>query len=688
MTVLEVRDLRVGFHGGRVPAVRGVDFSLKRGEVLGIVGESGCGKSATALALMGLLPPGTKIGGSVRLHGRELIGRTDAELAAVRGRDIAMIFQDPAAALSPVRPVGDQIAETIRVHQGLRRAAARARAVELLDLVGVPDPARRARAHPHELSGGMRQRVMIAMAVANRPSVIVADEPTTALDGLARARTLGVLQWARETTGAAVIVITHDLGVAAHLADRVLVMYAGRAVETGPVEAVCTRPRMPYTIGLLRSVPRLEETPSTAGPAGSRLVALEGAPPVPGHLPPGCPFAPRCPVAQPRCRRTEPEPRTVGEDGHRVACLQDIGDPGDLYPRPAAPFSGPPAARAPSGRTERPVVLEVRDLVSRHRLRSSGPLRRAETVPVLDGVSFTVRAGETLALVGESGAGKTTTLLEIARLRAPQGGRITVLGHDVAALTAARRKALRRRIQLVFQDPSSCLDPRMRVADVLAEPLSACGLPRRHAAARIEELLALVGLEAELAGRYPASLSGGQRQRVAIARALATDPRLLLLDEPVSALDASVQAGVLKLLQDLKARLGPACLLVAHDLAMVGHVADRVAVMYRGRILEAGEVGQVYRRPAHPYTRELLAAVLPPDPRGGRRRFPPPAPPEHEGRPPPAGCRFRIRCPRYAALDPARSRRCEQDDPGPLRVGPDQFAACHYPEAMPPWTTP
>ncbi|REE99272.1 dipeptide ABC transporter ATP-binding protein [Thermomonospora umbrina] len=682
MTVLEVEDLRVTFRNGAVPAVRGMAFAVARGEVLGIVGESGSGKSATALALMGLLPPGAEATGSVRLRGRELIGRSDGELAGVRGKDIAMVFQDPLSALTPVHPVGDQIAETVQVHQGASKAVARARAVELLDLVGIPDPARRALAYPHEFSGGMRQRVMIAMAIANDPAAIVADEPTTALDGTVQAQVLEVLRAAKEATRAGIVLITHDLGVAAGIADRVMVMYAGRAVETGPVDDVYARPLMPYTIGLLQSVPRLSGPPPFSRDGGGdgrrRLVPIEGSPPAPAELPPGCPFAPRCPIAESLCRDAEPHLRPAGPDDRAVACVKDIGDPAAVYPEPGPP---PLPAGLPE-RAERPVVLEVTDLVRHHPLSRGGLIRRrVGTVRAVDGIGFDIRAAETLALVGESGSGKTTALMEILRLRAPQGGRIVVLGEDVAGLDGARRKELRRDVQIVFQDPLASLDPRMRIAEILAEPLTAHGRPRREAAGRITELLALVGLEADLAGRYPESLSGGQRQRVAIARALALEPRLVLLDEPVSALDVSVQAGVLNLLADLQARLGLAYLVVTHDLAVVRHIADRVAVMYLGRIVELGRAGHVYRRPAHPYTRALLSSVPVPDPPRERGRRPAPLPGEPpDPADPPSGCRFRTRCPRYRELDATRARHCETAEPRLERVGPDQFTACHYSE--------
>ncbi|WP_067830710.1 dipeptide ABC transporter ATP-binding protein [Actinomadura kijaniata] len=676
MTVLEVRDLRVTYPRG-VRAVRGVDLSVGRGEVLGIVGESGSGKSALALATLGLLPPGTRVEGSVRLRGRELLGRSDAELSRVRGKDLAMVFQDPLSALTPVHPVGDQIAETIRVHAGATRPAARARAVELLELVGIPDAARRARAYPHEFSGGMRQRVMIAMAIANDPVAIVCDEPTTALDVTIQAQVLEVLRTAKEATGAAIVLITHDLGVVAGFADRVMVMYAGRAVETGPVAEVYARPRMPYTIGLLQSLPRIE-------PDAPRPVPIDGAGGIStgGFPATGCPFAPRCPVAVSRCADTEPPPVPVGTPAHTAACvnLDATGDPARVFPAPA-----PPPAPPVVPRHERPAVLEVEGLVRHHPLYRGTVLRRRNgTVRAVDGVSFDVRAGETLGLVGESGCGKTTALMEILRLTRPQRGTVRLFGRDTAALTAAERKALRRDVQVVFQDPFASLDPRMRVAEILAEPLLVHGVPRARIDARVRELLALVGLDPAHAARHPHGLSGGQRQRVGIARALALEPRLLLLDEPVASLDVSVQAGIMALLEELRARLGLAYLFVAHDLAVVRLLADRVAVMYRGRIVEIGPVADVYGAPVHPYTRALLDAVPRPDPHRERRRRPAPLP----GDPPdpseqPRGCRFRARCPSYAAsADAAWRTLCETDEPRPRPVpeGTGRLVACHHPE--------
>ncbi|MFC5180935.1 dipeptide ABC transporter ATP-binding protein [Actinomadura harenae] len=675
--VLEVQDLAVTYRPD-VRAVRGVSFSVGRGQVLGVVGESGSGKTAVALAVLGLLPDRTEVTGSVRLRGRELLGLSDGEMSRIRGKDLAMVFQDPLSSLTPVHAVGDQIAEAIRIHSGATRGAARARAVELLDLVGIPDAARRARAHPHEFSGGMRQRVMIAMAVANDPLAIVADEPTTALDVTLQAQVLDVLRTAGEAAGAAILMITHDLGMVAGFADRVLVMYAGRAVESGQVEDIYRRPRMPYTIGLLRSLPRLDD-------AGGRPVPIDGAPPQLNALPPGCPFAPRCPIAVGACWDDEPEMLPVGRPGHAAACLNTPAtrDPDAVFPLTPTellpPIGEDDAARA---RTSREAVLDVKDLHRFHVEQRNSFGRGKGLLRAVDGVSFDIRAGETLGLVGESGCGKTTVLMEILAMARPRnGGRIEILGEDSAGLDGAGRKALRRNVQVVFQDPFSSLDPRMRVAAILAEPLRTHAFPSEHIPDRVQELLKLVGLEPSHANRHPYGLSGGQRQRVAIARALALEPSLVLLDEPVAALDVSVQAGVIDLLEELRARLGLAYLFVAHDLAVVRRVADRIAVMHRGRIVEIGDVEHVYEDPAHPYTCALLDAVPIPDPvlerKRGRVRLPdvPPDAPRLE-----TGCLFRQRCPRYLALSEASRALCDREDPVSRSIDgePDRMVACHY----------
>jgi peptide/nickel transport system ATP-binding protein len=674
--LLSVRDLHVTFpsEAGPVRAVRGVSWDVRPGEVLGVVGESGSGKSVSSLAVLGLLPDRAHVSGSIRLRDRELIGLNDREMSAIRGRRIAIVFQDPMSALTPVYTVGDQVAEAVRAHdRRIGRAQAWRRAVELLDLVGIPNAATAARAFPHEFSGGMRQRVVIAIAIANDPDLIIADEPTTALDVTVQAQVLDVLATAREVTGAGIMLITHDLGVVAGFADRIMVMYAGRAVETGTVTDVYARPRMPYTLGLLGAIPRLDDVDRP-------LVPIPGRPPSLVDLPPGCPFAPRCPLAVDACRADEPPPLPVG-DGHAAACIRadelaetstesTVDLASEVYGTETA--AGPPVRRG-----ER--ILEVRDLVRHFPVTRGAVFRRTVgTVHAVDGVSFDVAEHETLGLVGESGCGKTTTLLQILELAAPQSGSITLFGQDVGTATKADRTRIRRDIQVVFQDPVASLDPRMPISDIIAEPLRLHGYTAEQARARVTELLRLVGMSPEHAARYPGEFSGGQRQRVGIARALAPEPRLVVLDEPVSALDVSVQAGVLNLLTGLRDRLGLSYLFVSHDLSVIAQVADRVAVMYLGRIVELGPARDVLRTPAHPYTRALLSAVPVPDPVVERRRErivlvgdrPDPANP-------PSGCRFRTRCFVYAGLDERRRTACREIDP--LLGAAAHQVACHYP---------
>ncbi|MGW4905815.1 ABC transporter ATP-binding protein [Streptomyces sp. NPDC004270] len=588
--LLEVAGLEVRFDGR--PAVRGIDLALDRGEVLGLVGESGSGKSATALAVLGLLPGNAAVRGSVRLEGTELLGAPERELTRIRGSRISMVFQDPLSAFTPVYRIGDQIAEAVRAHQDISREKAAARAVELLDLVGIPEPALRARSFPHEFSGGMRQRAMIAMAMADDPALILADEPTTALDVTIQAQVLDVLRTAQRETGAAVLLVSHDLGVVAGTADRVAVMRDGRVVEQGPVDDVFGRPREPYTRELLAAVPRLDAT-----------------------------------------RR----------------------------PRPG---SGEP-------------VLRVRGLTRTFPvLKGTAFRRRVGTVYAVDGVDLDVRRGETLALVGESGSGKSTTLFELLELGRPEGGSVELFGQEPGKLDKAGIKALRRRMQIVFQDPMASLDPRMPVGDIVAEPLRTQGAGKAVVGRRVRELLAQVGLDPAHAERFPHEFSGGQRQRIGIARALSVEPELLVLDEPVSALDVSVQAGVLDLLQRLKEELGLAYLFVSHDLSVVRNIADRVSVVYLGRTVEAGPVDEVFARPRHPYTQALLSAVPLPDPERERRRTrillagDPPSPTRRY-----EGCRFRGRCPLYAELAQDERKRCAHEVP----VFDGDGVACHFP---------
>lgn len=600
--LLEITDLHVSFPSeeGRIDAVRGVTYTVSDGEVLAVVGESGSGKSVSSLAVMGLLPEQARITGSIRFRGRELLGLGDRQLSQLRGSSISMVFQDPLSALTPVYRVGDQLAEALLAHGKMSKSEAAKRAVELLGLVGIPDPEVRAKAFPHEFSGGQRQRVVIAMAIANDPALIICDEPTTALDVTVQKQILNLLRKARDITGAGVIMITHDMGIAATLADRVAVMYAGRIVETAATAELFTAPRMPYTVGLLGSIPRMD------GPARRPLIPIVGAPPAMHALPPGCTFAPRCPVAIDECRAAEP-PLEPTDPGHSAACIRtaEVGTDA-LFEAYRSEVSEPEA----EAEVDSEVVLRVSDLVKVFPITSGVVLRRRKgEIRAVDGISFEVRAGRTLALVGESGSGKSTTLTQILDLVRPQAGTIEIMGSDVASLSKARRREIRRKMQIVFQDPTASLDPRLPIFDALAEPLRVDGRPRAEIARRVPQLLEQVGLRPEHADRYPADFSGGQKQRISIARALALDPELLVLDEPVSSLDVSIQAGVLNLLRDLQTERALSYLFVSHDLSVVRNLAHDIAVMYRGKIVEYGSAEQIFAAPTHEYTRALIDAV-------------------------------------------------------------------------------
>ncbi|KFI90479.1 peptide ABC transporter, ATP-binding protein [Bifidobacterium ruminantium] len=681
--IMQVRDLHVSFatEAGVCRAVRGVNFDLWRGRTLGIVGESGSGKSVTALSLIGLLDDNAKVEGSIRMNGVELIGRSDEEMSTIRGENIAMVFQDPLSALTPMFTIGDQIAESLLTHHpDMPKDKVHDRCVELLGLVGIPQPEERLKSFPHEFSGGMRQRVMIAIAIANEPDVIIADEPTTALDVTIQAQILEVLAKAQKETGAAVVLITHDLGVVAGAADDILVMYAGRPVERASIDDLFEKPSMPYTMGLLGAVPK----PHVA--ANQRLVPIQGNPPSLVDIPSGCPFSPRCPLATPECSLEEPNLEPVDDSqGHLASCrrLKEIVDKDlkytDVFPIPDA--VRPQWAEMP--RDQRPVTLDVEHLVKHFPLKGGGMFRRTVgKVAAVDDVTFSIRQGETLALVGESGSGKSTTLMEIMNLMKPEAGRITVLGHDLAEIkNRAERKELRKDLQIIFQDPMSSLDPRMPIYDVLAEPLRAQHWNKDDINHRVGELMELVGLNPDYVDRFPSQFSGGQRQRISIARALATDPKVLLLDEPIASLDVSIQAGVINLLEDLQAKLKISYLFVAHDLAVIRHISDRVAVMYLGQVVELGETQEVFTHPRHPYTKALLSAIPVPDPKIERTRSriilsgDMPSPAENF-----AGCRFASRCPIKPTLSEEQRKMCESKRP--VLTGDElndtQFA-CHFP---------
>lgn len=592
--LLSVRDLVVEFHtdSGVVRAVDGVDVDVAAGETLGIVGESGSGKTVTLLAALGLLPPAPycTVRGQVLLDGRDLLAMGRRELRSVRGRDIGMVFQDPMTSLHPSLRVVDQVAEAMLVHdRKLSSSAARTRALDLLERVGIAHAGRRARDFPHQWSGGMRQRAMIAMAIANAPRLLVADEPTTALDVTIQAQVLDVLRSARDELGAAAVLITHDLGVIAELADRVTVLQSGRVVEQAGVDQLFRRPAHPHTVALLQAVPRL---------SGSMVA-----------------------------RRPVPDA----------------------------------------------VVLQADDLVT-HYAAPGGRVVRA-----VDGVSLCLSRGETLGLVGESGCGKSTVARTLLRLVDPTAGRILFQGVDITHASGRSLRPVRRALSMVFQDPYASLNPRMTVGDIVAQPLRIAGTYREAGGRRrVDELLDLVNLPPVSAQRLPSEFSGGQRQRIGIARALALSPDVLVLDEPVSSLDVSIQAQVVDLLDRLQRELGVAYLFIAHDLALVRQLSDRVAVMYLGKIVETGTREQVYERPAHPYTQALLAAVPVPDPRGRAARVRPfvggevPDPTS-----PPSGCRFRTRC--WKAQP-----ECAETEPElVVRRGSDHPTACLFAEVAP-----
>ncbi|MBD5803542.1 Glutathione import ATP-binding protein GsiA [Azoarcus sp. Aa7] len=674
--LLDVRDLRVqiGAVARPVRPVDGVGFSIAAGETFALLGESGCGKSMTALALLRLLPDaGRIVGGEVRFAGDELLARSEAGMREVRGGRIAMIFQEPSTSLNPVMTVMAQIGEVLARHRGLRGAAARAEAQRLLDAVGIPDAGRRLDDYPFQFSGGMKQRVMIAMALAGEPELLIADEPTTALDVTIQAQVLDLLARLQAERGMGMLLITHDLGVVARMAQRIGVMYAGELVETGAREDFFREPLHPYSRKLFAALP-------TDAQRGRPLAALGG------HVPPldqvftGCRFAGRCPDVFDRCRHEAPAWQVRGTQA--VRCHLYAKDHAEDYA--GGRSSAAPVAVAADERagTRTAPLLDVRDLQVHFPVRKGLLRREVARVRAVDGVSLALAPGRTLALVGESGCGKTTAGKAILQLVTPTGGEVYLDGTPLAGLSRPALRALRRDFQMVFQDPFASLNPRMRVGEIIEEGMLALGVepdPLKRAG-RIDALLARVGLTPEMKLRYPHEFSGGQRQRIAIARALAVRPKLIVCDEPTSALDVSVQAQILNLMRELQAEFDLAYLFITHNIGVVSWLADEIAVMYLGRIVEQGPVGSVLASPAHPYTRALLAAV----PDIGRETAAHAGGAAGAARPvvagdlpsplaPPAGCHFHPRCER--ATDICRAQYPAVTD---LRGG--RSVRCHWPD--------
>jgi peptide/nickel transport system ATP-binding protein len=610
-----------------------VDLAIQRGETFALLGESGCGKSMTALSLMRLLPPTGRVSeGRIEFDGQDLLSLSEREMRQVRGGSLAMIFQEPMTSLNPVLKIGEQIAESVRLHDGLKGRVADERVVELLQAVGIADAAQRTGAYPHQLSGGMKQRVMIAMALAGRPKLLIADEPTTALDVTIQAQVLKLLKGLQRETGMSILLITHDLGVVAETADRLAVMYAGQIVETAEVKGFFQGPRHPYSRKLFASLPE-------SGKRGEWLAVIEGSVPDLNSSFSGCRFAQRCELGGPRCEREIPLWRQMDSESG-VRCLLYGEEPLQADPQPPAVIK----RHAPQQATTE-TLLEVKGLKVHFPIHK-GVLRRVVgEVRAVDGIDLSLRRGRTLALVGESGCGKTTAGMGILQLIRPTEGSVRFEAHELTRLKGEPLRRRRADLQIIFQDPMAAMNPRMRVGGIIEEGMRAQALySRSERKRRVAALLRQVGLDPAAAGRYPHEFSGGQRQRISVARALAVEPKLIVCDEPTSALDVSVQAQILNLLKSLQQRLELSYLFITHNISVVAYLADEVAVMYLGRIVESGRVDEVLEHPAHPYTWALLSAVPVPDPRRRRDII------QLEGEMPspmnpPGGCHFHPRCP-------------------------------------------
>ena len=643
--LLDVNHLKTYFGGGECPvrAVDDVQLSIARGETYALVGESGSGKSVTALSLMRLVPEpaGRIIEGTVELNGMDLLSLPEMEMRSIRGGRMAMIFQEPMTSLNPVMTIGSQIGESLALHQHFSGRRQHARVVELLEKVGIPDAPRRVDEFPHQLSGGMKQRVMIAMALAGQPELLIADEPTTALDVTIQAQILELLKELQQRTGMSILLITHDLGIVADMADHVAVMYAGQIVEQAKKETFFSRPKHPYSQALFQSLPSYEKR--------NQILSV-----IPGFVPKlqqkftYCRFADRCERVFDRCWKAVPGWNEINGQGG-VRCF--LYDEPAMKPQGENRETGGVVASVVDSSASNKIFLDVQDLKVHFPIQRGVLKRTVGYVRAVDGVTLQIREGRTLALVGESGCGKTTLGKGILQLLRPTSGQVNLEGIDLISLDPGRLRAKRQDMQIIFQDPFSSMNPRMLVNDIIAEGLVTQGVDREERCQEVENLLQLVGLNPEMKNRYPHEFSGGQRQRIAIARAIAVKPKFIVCDEPTSALDVSVQAQILNLLKELQQRLGLTYLFITHNISVVAYLADEISIMYLGRIVEYGSVDRVLNQPRHPYTQALLSSVPQIESTSGREvirlqgDIPSPSNP-------PQGCHFHPRCPK--AIDDCR----------------------------------